>query len=191
LNSPNDVVTRASDGSIYFTDPTSGRNPHFGIERDVELGYQGVYRVPCDGGHARLLVAEDEFEQPNGLCFSPDESLLYINDSPRRHIKVWNVKPDGSLAHGRLFFADFAADGGGPGVPDGMKCDELGNVWVTGPGGIWVISAEGARLGVVPVPEPVGNLTWGGDDWHSLFIAACTSLYVLRTTVGPAPLPYH
>ena len=90
LNSPNDVVTRKWDGSIYFSDPVFGRVPHFGIERAVELGYQAVYRVPKAGGDVQLLVAEDEFDQPNGLCFSPDESLLYINDSPRAHIKVWD-----------------------------------------------------------------------------------------------------
>jgi gluconolactonase len=191
LNSPNDVVTRSSDGTIYFSDPIFGRVPHFGVERALELGYQGVYRVPREGGDAELVAGEDEFEQPNGLCFSPDESLLYINDSPRAHIKVWDVADDGSLSGGRMFFEGIGTGVVEEGIPDGMKCDELGNIWVSGPGGVWVISPAGERLGMIEVPENVGNLTFGGDRWRSLFVAASTSLYVIDTAVGSTPLPYH
>jgi len=94
LNSPNDVVTR-SDGTIYFSDPSYGRVPGFGIEREQDLSFQAVYRIAARGGEPELAVAEDEFEQPNGLCFSPNESLLYVNDSPRALIRVYDVQADG------------------------------------------------------------------------------------------------
>jgi gluconolactonase len=192
LNSPNDVCVR-SDGSIYFSDPTYGRFPGIGTRRPLELGWQGVYRIPPGGGQAelQLLVAEDEFEQPNGLCFSPDESLLYVDDTARAHVKVFDVAADGSLANGRVF-----AEGIGTaelelgGLVDGIKCDERGNVWVTGPGGVWVLDPAGERLGVVGIPESAANLAWGGDDWHTLFVTAETSLYALPTLVGPRREPY-
>ena len=190
LNSPNDVCVR-SDGSIYFTDPWYGRMPHFGIERERDLGWQGVFRIPPGGGQAELdlVVPEDEFDQPNGLCFSPDESLLYVNDTARTHIKVFDVLPDGRLENGRLFLDGITSDAE-EGVPDGMKCDEHGNVWVTGPGGVWVISPEAEHLGVVRVPEVVANLAWGGPDWRTLFMTASTSVYTLRTSVGPRREPF-
>jgi len=190
LNSPNDVVTRGSDGSIYFTDPDYGRwNDWIGQERNRELGFRGLYRVPPGGGDLQLLVAEDEFDQPNGLCFSPDETLLYVNDSASRHVKVFDVAADGSLGPGRLLH-----EGIGSGVPregnvDGMECDELGNVWVTGPGGVWVLTPEGEHLGTVPTPEVCGSHCWGGDDLRSLFLMTTTTVHVVRTLVGPAPLP--
>jgi gluconolactonase len=190
LNSPNDVVTR-SDGTIYFSDPSYGRVPGFGVEREQDLSFQGVYRIPADGGEAELAVTEDEFEQPNGLCFSPDESLLYINDSPRALIRVYDVQADGTLANGRLFFEGIGSGAIEEGIPDGMKCDERGNIWVTGPAGVWVISGAGEHLGVIEVPENVGNLAWGGTDWRTLWMPSSTSLYRVRTKVGPAPLPYH
>ena len=111
LNSPNDVCVR-SDGSIYFSDPWYGRMPVFGLERDRDLGWQGVFRVPPGGGDLELVVDRDEYEQPNGLCFSPDESLLYINDTPRALIDVYDVNTDGSLSNGRRF-----AENIGSGVP--------------------------------------------------------------------------
>jgi gluconolactonase len=116
--------------------------------------------------------------------------LLYINDSPRAHIKAFEVAPDGSLSGGRLFF-EVPPDEPGAGKPDGMKCDELGNVWVTGPRGVWVISPRGEQVGVIEVPEVVGNLAWGGPQWRTLFLPSSTSLYRIETRVGPAPLPYH
>jgi gluconolactonase len=190
LNSPNDVVTR-SDRTIYFSDPAYGRMPGFGLEREQNLSFQGVYRIPPGGGEPELVVGEDEFEQPNGLCFSPDESLMYINDTPRALIRVYDVRPDGTLAGGRLFFEGIGSGVIEEGVPDGMKCDERGNIWVTGPGGVWVISPEGEHLGVVRVPENVGNLAWGRPDWKTLFMPSSTSLYRVNTKVASAPLPYH
>ena len=179
LNSPNDVVVHSS-GAIYFSDPTFGRMPVFGVEREQDLGFQGVYRIPPGGGDPQLLV--DDFVQPNGLCFSPDESLLYINDTDRAHIRVFDVSHDGTISSGRLL-----ADGLGTGdlesgeLVDGMKCDERGNVWVTGPNGLWVFTPEGEYLGIVEIPENVGNLHWGGPDWSWLFVPATTSVYRIRT----------
>jgi gluconolactonase len=189
LNSPNDVITR-SDGTIYFSDPWYGRMPVFGIERERELGFQGVYMLP-PGGELRLVVGEDEFEMPNGLCFSPDESLLYINDTPNARVRVYDVAADGSLSDGRLFLGDIGDGEVDNGAPDGMKCDERGNVWVSGPGGVWVISPEGEHLGVIEVPEVVGNLAWGGEGWRTLFIPSSTSVYSIETKVASARLPYH
>lgn len=190
LNSPNDLCTR-SDGSIYFTDPDYGRwNDWIGQERSRDnLGFRGVFRIPPDGGELELAVDEGEFDQPNGICFSPDESLLYVNDSARCEIKVFEVTPGGSLRDGRLF-----AVGIGTGVPaegnvDGMECDELGNVWVTGPGGVWVLTPTGDQLGTVETPEVCGSLAWGGEDMRSLFLMTTTSVHVVRTLVGPAALP--
>jgi gluconolactonase len=188
LNSPNDVIVK-SDGAIYFTDPTFGRMPGFGIERDQDLSFQGVYRIAPGGGDPQLLA--DDFEQPNGLCFSVDESLLYINDTTRAHIRVFDVAGDGTIANGRVL-----ADGIGSGdlavgdLVDGMKLDERGNVWVTGPGGVCVFDPEGRHIGTVEVPENVGNINWGGADWHWLFIPASTSMYRVQCKVGGNRLPY-
>jgi len=189
LNSPNDVCVK-SDRSIWFSDPWYGRMPVFGVERERELGWQGVFRLAPGGGDPQLVVDQDEYEQPNGLCFSPDESLLYINDTPKAWIKVYDVGSDGSLSNGRLFFEGIGTGDIEKGIPDGMKCDEQGNVWVTGPGGIWVISSGGEHLGTINIPENTGNLTWGGPDWKSLFIPSSTSLYRVRTKVGPRREPY-
>jgi gluconolactonase len=189
LNSPNDVVVK-SDGSIWFSDPWFGRMPVFGVERERVLGWQGVFRVPPGGGDPELVVEQDEYEQPNGLCFSPDESLLYINDTPKAWIKVYDVNSDGTLANGRMFFEGIGSGVIEEGIPDGMKCDEEGNIWVTGPGGVWVISTEGEHLGVIRIPENTGNLAWGGPDWHTLFIPSSTSLYAVETKVGPRREPY-
>ncbi|MDX6506777.1 MAG: gluconolactonase [Gaiellaceae bacterium] len=188
LNSPNDVIV-ASDGSIIFTDPTYGRMPVFGFERLQDLDFQGVYRLPGDGGDLQLLI--DDFEQPNGLCFTPDESQLYINDTVRAHIRVFDVGPDHALSNGRVF-----AEGIGTGdhttgeLVDGMKLDERGNVYVTGPKGVWIYAPDGEHLGVIEVPENVGNVNWGDDDWRSLFIPASTSVYRVRMKVAGNPLPY-
>jgi gluconolactonase len=189
LNSPNDVITK-SDGSIYFSDPWYGRMPVFGEERERELGFQGVYRIPPGGGEPELVVDEDEFEQPNGLCFSPDESLLYINDTPRAHIKVFDVEADGSLSNGRMFFEGIGSGVIEEGIPDGMKIDERGNVYVTGPGGVWVIDAQGEQLGLIEVPENVGNITFGGPEWKQLYMPSSTSLYRVQLKVAGNRLPY-
>ena len=188
LNSPNDVIV-ARDGSIIFTDPTYGRMPGFGLEREQDLDFQGVYRIPADGGELQLLV--DDFAQPNGLCFTPDESQLYINDTVHAHIRIFDVGPDHQLSNGRAF-AENIGDGdlAKGGLVDGMKCDERGNIYVTGPGGIWVISPEAEHLGVIEVPENTGNLNWGDADWQSLYIPASTSVYRVRMKVGGNKLGY-
>ncbi len=191
LNSPNDVTVR-SDGTIYFSDPWYGRFPGFGIERARELGWQGVFRIPPGGGQDELdlAVAQDEFEMPNGLCFSPDEKLLYVNDTPGAYIKVYDVNDDGTLSNCRMFFEGIGTGVIEEGIPDGMKVDELGNVWVTGPKGLWVISPEGEHLGTIEVPENIGNHSWGGPDWHTLFIPSSSSVYTITTKVGPRREPY-
>jgi gluconolactonase len=190
LNSPNDVITR-SDGTIYFTDPGFGRVEHFGIPREQDLDFQGVYRIAAGGGEPELAVGEQDFEQPNGLCFTPDEKQLYINDTPRALIRLYEVAADGSLSNGRVFFEGIGSGVIEEGIPDGMKLDERGNIWVTGPRGVWVISPEGEHLGVIEVPENVGNIAWGGPDWKMLYIPSSTSLYRVPTTVASNHLPYH
>ncbi|HEX6695614.1 MAG TPA: SMP-30/gluconolactonase/LRE family protein [Solirubrobacteraceae bacterium] len=188
LNSPNDVVVK-SDGAIYFSDPTYGRMPGFGIEREQELDFQGVYRIAPGGGDPQLLV--DDFDQPNGLCFSADESLLYINDTTRAHIRVFDVQSDGTIANSRVL-----ADGIGSGsleigdLVDGMKLDERGNVWVTGPGGVCVFDPDGNHIGTVEVPENVGNINWGGPEWTELYIPATSSMYRIQCKVSGNRLPY-
>jgi gluconolactonase len=162
--------------------------PVFGVERERELGFQGVYRVPPGGGDPELLV--DDFEQSNGLCFSPDESLLYINDTPKAHIRVFDRQPDGTIANGRMFFEHIGSGVIEEGIPDGMKCDDRGDIYVTGPGGVWVISPEAELLGVIEVPENVGNLNWGGDDWNVLYMPSSTSLYRIQLKVSGNRLSY-
>ncbi len=171
LNSPNDVVVR-SDGTIYFTDPP------YGVEaKDRELDFQGVYRIAADG---ELAVTARDFDKPNGLAFSPDESLLYIDDSSRRHIRVFQVRRDGSVADGRVF-AEMPSPA--PGSPDGMKVDVDGRLYVTGPEGLWVFDPNGARLGILDVPEKPSNCCWGDADRRTLFITARSSVYRVRMKV--------
>jgi gluconolactonase len=188
LNSPNDVVVK-SDGAIYFSDPWYGRMPVYGVERPRQLGFQGVYRIPPGGGAPQLLVDRTMFEQPNGLCFSPDERLLYINDTVQHVIRVFDVLPNGLLGMGRVFASGIVSPSE-PGVPDGMKCDQRGNVWVCGPGGVWVYAPHGELIGKVRVPELVGNLAWGGPDFRTLFLTATHSVYAMETRVGPRNEPY-
>lgn len=188
LNSPNDVCLH-SDGSIYFSDPWYGRMPVYGVERPRVLGFQGVYRVPPGGGPVQLLVDRDVFDQPNGLCFSPDEKKLYVNDTVQANIRVFEVLPDGSLTNRMLFAGGLKSDRE-PGVPDGMKCDSRGNVWCTGPGGIWVYAPNGDLLGKVRIPELPANLHWGGPDFQTLFVCATHSVYTVRTKVTPRMEPF-
>jgi gluconolactonase len=180
LNSPNDVVVR-SDNTIFFTDPDFGRRPYYGVPRESQLAFRGVYLITPDG-ELRLLV--DDFGQPNGLCFSRDETRLFVNDSPRRHIRVFDVDGYG-LSGGEVW----AETGGveGERTPDGMKIDSAGNLFCVGPGGIHIFDGEGRRLGVILVPENVANFTWGEDDLKSLLITASTSLYRLRVEVPGLP----
>lgn len=176
LNSPNDVVVR-SDGTIYFTDPP------YGIEESQrELPFNGVFCLTSDGT-LHLLV--DDFLRPNGLAFSPDEKILYVDDSHRRHIRAFDVQEDGYLANGRLW-ADMASPD--TGSPDGMKVDIEGNVYCTGPGGIWVFTPKAQCLGVIRGPEQPANLAFGGPDRRTLYITARTSLYILRTRIPGVPV---
>jgi sugar lactone lactonase YvrE len=191
FNSPNDIVVK-SDGAIYFTDPPYAVQPATpGVARPEgwwkaaipgkELSIHGVYRIAPDG--SLRLVAED-FALPNGLAFSPDESVLYIDDSAHKHIRAFDVSPDGSLTKGRIVLDMASSD---PGVPDGMKIDLKGNVFCTGPGGLWVCRADGTFLGRVILPELPANLAWG-EDGSVLFITARTSVYRLQTKTRGALL---
>jgi len=180
LNRPNDVVCK-SDGSIYFTDPGL-RVPL--AER--ELTYAGVYRIAPDG--ARSLVAD--FEYPNGLAFSPDERLLYVaNTRWAQYIHVLELDATGAMVRRRIF-ADMSSDET-DGVPDGMKVDVEGRVYCTGPGGTWVFSPDGTRLGIIRTPEVPANLAFGGPDLRTLFFTARTSVYTLRVKVPGQPQPYY
>ncbi|MBN9219864.1 MAG: SMP-30/gluconolactonase/LRE family protein [Mesorhizobium sp.] len=177
LNSPNDIVV-ATGGSIYFTDPSYGRVEFYGVPRPQELSFQGVYRI--DGDAARLTLLADDFVQPNGLCFSLDESRLFVNDTERGHIRVFGVEANGDLNGGAVWAV---TEGDEPGAPDGMKIDSRGNLYCTGPGGIHVFDASGELLGVIATPENCANFTFGDDDLRGLYIAASTSLYRLRVRV--------
>ncbi len=177
LNSPNDIVVKR-DGGIYFTDPTYGRMKYYGVARVPVLGFRGVYRVEPEGARIRLLA--DDFAQPNGLCFSIDERQLFVNDTERMHIRVFDVVGDGTLRNGRLW-AELSGEGAG--APDGMKIDREGNLYCCGPGGIHVFDRVATVLGVIRVPRPVANFTWGEDDLKSLFITATDNLYRIRVRV--------
>ena len=191
LNSPNDLVVK-SDGSIYFTDPPYAVQPATpGMVRPAgwwtrpipgkEQPCNGVYRLGPEGS-LRLLA--DDFALPNGLAFSPDESVLYIDDSAHKHIRAFDVRPDGALANGRLLL-DMASED--PGVPDGLKVDRRGNVFCTGPGGVWVCRPDGVLLGRIVLPELPANLAWG-EDGSVLFLTARTSVYRLPTKTAGALL---
>ena len=181
LNSPNDVIVK-SDGSIYFTDPPYGLDPLFGTMEEQELPFYGVYRVSPDGNELSLLIRDSV---PNGLAFSPDESLLYVADTERNHIRVFDVNDDGRTSNGRIFAEIY----GEPLAPDGMKVDLNGNIYVTGKGGIWVLNPEGKRLGIIQVPQLPANLAWGDRDWKTLYITARSSLYKVRLNATGVPCP--
>ena len=191
LNRPNDVVCR-SDGSIFFTDP-EGTIPR----EQRELGFSAVFRIAPDG---QLHLATNECEYPNGLAFSPDESVLYVAISrldercieeieqgqvcTHRRIRAFDVAPDGTLTNNRVFIDMASAE---PGVPDGMKVDTEGRVYCTGSGGIWVIDPAGNQLGVIRVPEVPRNMAFGGPSLNTLYITAGDSLYSLETRVRGIP----
>jgi len=181
LNSPNDIVVK-SDGGIYFSDPTYGRMEYYGLPREPQLAFRGVYRAEPGGGPLKLLA--DDFGQPNGLCFSLDETRLFVNDTERGHIRVFGVRSDGTLADGRVWAQTV---GEGPGAPDGMKIDSAGNLYCCGPGGIHVFDPVATCLGVIRTPEVAANFCWGDDDLRSLFITASTSLYRIRVQVPGRP----
>jgi gluconolactonase len=170
FNSPNDVVL-GPDGALYFTDPTLDLVKG----EKQELPYQGVFRLGADG-KVRLLIKD--MAQPNGLAFSPDGSKLYVDDSERKEIRVWDVTHDGGVRNGRLF-----GKLDGPGDPDGMRIDMKGNLYVTGQSGIWVWDPAGTHLGTIVLPEQTANLTWGDPDYGTLYITSSTSVLKLRTKV--------
>src|SRR5579872_3117066 len=157
FNSPNDVVI-GPDGAIYFTDPTLDLPKG----QPQEIPYQGVYRLSSSGD---VTLLTRDLAQPNGLAFSPNGKLLYVDDSERRNIRVYDFVRGGGLTNGRLF----GDEPGGPndGVPDGMRVDERGDIFVTGPLGIWVWDRSGHRLGTIVMPEQPANLAWGDPDYHT------------------------
>ena len=182
LNRPNDVVVK-SDGSIYFTDPWTHRRPR----EQWELTFSGVYRVSPDIGTLTLLVGD--FLTPNGLAFTPDESVLYVNDSRRGHIRAFEVADDGTLA---LSSDRVVADltGPAPGVPDGMKVDVEGNIYCGGSGGLWILDPAGRRLGTVVHGQPATtNLAFGGSDWKTLFFTSRATVGSVQCKIAGVPVP--
>lgn len=177
LNSPNDVVVKR-DGAIYFTDPTYGRLEYFGVQRDPELAFQGVYRIGPEDNALTLLA--NDFAQPNGLCFSLDEARLFVNDTERGHIREFDVRADGAIANSRIWNETV---GEGKGAPDGLKIDSAENLFCSGPGGVHVFAPDATCLGVILTPEVTANFAWGDGDMRSLFLASSTSLYRIRVKV--------
>jgi gluconolactonase len=180
LNSPNDIVC-AADGAIYFTDPAYGRMEYYGVKRPQELDFQGLYRVGSDPKSA-VLLAKD-FGQPNGLCLSLDGRCLFVNDTERQHIRVFEITPSG--VKGGAVWAE--TRGEGEGAPDGMKLDSAGNIYCCGPGGVHVFDPSGVCLGVIRVPEYTANMAFGDADLRSLYITASTSVYRIRVHVPGRP----
>jgi gluconolactonase len=190
LNSPNDLVY-ARDGSLYFTDPPYGLPTQGDKEPRKELSFNGVYRIPAaashpagappDDSHLQLLIKD--LTRPNGIALSPDGKYLYVAISDPMH-KVWmryDVKPDGTVADGKVFFDATSAKGRGG--PDGMKVDQAGNVYATGPGGIWILSPAGKHLGTINLPEIAANCNWGDADGKTLYITASSSVYRIRLKI--------
>jgi len=178
---PNDVVVK-SDGSIYFTDPGGPLAPE---QWDVTVA--GVYRVSADLGSMSLIA--DDMIGPNGIAFSPDESILYVNDARRRHIRAYDLLPNGTLAKqtSRVF-----ADMGGPepGVPDGMKVDTAGNVYTGGSGGLYIMDSKGKKLGRIVHGQPATtNLAFGGDDWKTLYFTTRSTLFSVNVKIAGLPVP--
>ena len=181
LGRPNDVVVK-SDGSIYFTDPGGGAS---GLPWEVSA--PGTYRVSADLGSVMLLA--DDFLAPNGLAFSPDESVLYIDDSRRRHIRAFDLLPTGALAKQTdRVFVDLS--GPEPGVPDGMKVDTAGNVYSGGSGGLWIMDKSGKKLGRILHGAPATtNVAFGGDDWKTLYFTGRNFLGSVNVRIAGVPVP--
>ena len=179
LNTPNDVVIR-SDGSTYFTDSDGGLFIPAMDGEDLQryLEFSGVHRISADGKDIQLVVRDLSF--PNGLAFSPDESLLYVSDTWQKDIWVYDVQRDGSVRNGRQFHKLFGKE---PGHADGLKVDRRGNVYSTGPLGIHVISPQGKLLGRLKIPEECTNMAWGDDDWQTFFITTFHGVYRTRALI--------
>ncbi len=191
LNSPNDLVYK-SDGSLYFTDPPYGLPTQSDKDPDKELQFDGVYRIPnalrqkpgTAPNSARLQLLVKDLPRPNGIAFSPDEKYLYVSNSePDMYWMRYTVRPDGSLAEGRRF--GNAGIYAHQGAPDGMKVDQLGNIYSAGPGGVWIFSAELKHLGTIKLGI-VGNLAWGNDDYKTLYLTAGPNVYRIRLAVPGA-----
>jgi len=172
LNCPNDVVVRR-DGTIYFTDPY-WKFPPGAVQ---ELDFQGVFRISPTG---KLTAEAKDFGLPNGIGLSPDEKTLYIGDTRRRKIYGFDVAADGSLS-GQRQVAELQSTE--KGAVDGMKLDELGNIYTTGPGGIWILSSSGQHVGTIVAPEIPANCAWGDSDYRTLYLTAPKSVYRVRTLV--------
>jgi gluconolactonase len=177
LNSPNDLVYK-SDGSLYFTDPYFGL-PKFGNDRRKEQPHAGVYRVA--NGQVQLLSTD--LKGPNGIAFSPDERYLYVAnwDEQKKIVMRYDVKADGTLANGGTFFDMTSAPG--EEALDGLKVDREGNLYVSGPGGVWIISPAGTHLGTLRAPELPANFAWDDEDGRTLYLAARTGLYRIRLNI--------
>jgi gluconolactonase len=175
LNSPNDLVIK-SDGAIYFTDPPAGLRLQ---DKDPkkELSFNGVYRL----AKGKLTLLAKDFARPNGIAFSPDEKYLYVDDTTKKIIMRYDVQPDGGIANGRVI-TDMTSDTA-PGAPDGMKVDQKGNIYCTGPGGFWIMSAEGKHLATVKMKELPANLGWGDADGKTLYLTARTGLYRIHLNI--------
>ena len=191
LNSPNDLVYK-SDGSLYFTDPPYGLTTQGDNDPAKELQINGVYRIPAarqqkpgtQPDREKLQLVIKDLGRPNGIAFSPDEKFLYIAESGRKVWLRYRVQPDGSVSDGTLFL-DPSSDKS-PGGPDGIRVDEKGNLYGSGPGGVWVISPAGKHLGTIKVPEVVSNVAWGDKDRKTLYITASTSVYRIRLKIPGA-----
>ena len=188
LNSPNDLVYR-SDGSLYFTDPPFGL-PKFFDDPRKETEYSGVYRW----SNETLQLLTTDMTGPNGLAFSPDERYLYVGnwDEKKKVVMRYDVKPDGTLAAGRVFFDMTSASG--EDAIDGLKVDQRGNVYVSGPGGLWILSPTGTHLGTIVGPEHPHNFAWGDADGKTLYLTALTGVYRMRLSVPgtrPSTGPTH
>ncbi len=195
LNSPNDLVYR-SDGSLYFSDPPYGLPTQGDSDPGKQLRVNGVYRIPNalrQTPHAaprrdQLQLLIGDLPRPNGLAFSPDEQYLYVSNSePQMQWMRYRVAPDGSLLEAKLFFD--AGTYAHRGAPDGMKVDTLGNLYSAGPEGVWIFSPAGTHLATIPVPEAVGNVTWGGTDRRTLYIAASSGIYRIALLQPGAAVP--
>jgi gluconolactonase len=179
LNSPNDLVYK-SDGSLYFTDPPFGL-PKFYDDPRRQLPFEGVFRISADG---KLTLLSTDLKGPNGIAFSPDEKYLYVGnwDEKKKVVMRYEVKPDGSLANGQVFFDMTTAKG--EDALDGIKVDQAGNLYVSGPGGLWVISAAGKHLGTILAPRHVHNMAWGDEDGKTLYLCGRSSLYRMRLNIA-------